>query len=259
MKLNFKKLGGGKPIIIMHGLFGASDNWLTVGKKLADHNSVYLLDLRNHGQSPHSDDFSFNGMVEDLLEFRSDHNLENISLVGHSLGGKIAMKYALRFPRYLDKLVIVDISPIDRNSSNIQFIVNIIQAMKTLDFTIIQSRKQADESLMQEIPNLAIRQFLLKNLTREKDNSLTWKLNLSAIEQNIQILREGVFSKKPFSGPTLFLRGGNSDYIPLQDEELIPQLFPDAKISTIAGAGHWVHADAPVEVTNQILSFLSNK
>ncbi len=259
MKLNYKKLGGGKPIIIMHGLFGASDNWLTVGKKLADTYSVYLLDLRNHGQSPHSDDFSFNGMIEDLLEFRSDHNLENISLLGHSLGGKIAMKYALRFPRHLDNLIIVDISPIDRDSSNIQFFINIIHAMKTLDFTIIQSRKQADESLKHEIQNIAIRQFLLKNLTRKKDNSLTWKLNLGAIEQNIHILKEGVFSKEPFSEPTLFLRGGNSDYIPLQDEELILRLFPYAKIATIAGAGHWVHADAPVEVTNQILSFLSEK
>lgn len=251
-------MGDGEPVVVLHGLFGVSDNWITVGKNLAEHHSVYLLDLRNHGKSPHSKDFNFDVMILDVLEFLADHQIDKISLVGHSLGGRLAMNFAFRYPHLLNHLIIIDSSPVYENQANIHIVAGIIQLMKSLDFSRIKTRNEADEALKIQIPNYAVRQLLLKNLKR-KDKHLAWKLNLNAIEQNLQIINEVVDSDQIFDGKTLFLRGEKSDYIPLIDQQSILELFPNAKIVTIQGAGHWVHADAPEEVTKQILAFLSKK
>jgi pimeloyl-ACP methyl ester carboxylesterase len=257
MKLFFRHFGEGQPLIILHGLFGQSDNWVTVGKKLAEQYSVYIPDQRNHGQSPHATVHTYPALADDLLEFIEEQELENIILVGHSMGGKAAMSFALEHPELIEKLVIVDISPRKYPERNIH--TQVITQMLSIDLGSTTSRSEVERILEQQISDQRIRYFILKNLYYKIPGKLGWRLNLEAINHNLDHLFDGISAEEPFKHPTLFIKGGNSDYILEQDIPAIEKLFPLASIKTISGATHWVHADAPEELLALIIDFLRHK
>ncbi len=251
MKLNFKEIGEGKPLIVLHGLFGSSDNWISIGRSLAETRKVYLIDQRNHGGSPHSNVFTYEAMAADLKEFVNDHSIEKFSLIGHSLGGKTAMLFATEYPTLVDKLIIVDIAPK-------QYPVHhdtIIEGLKSIDLTTLKSRGDADKALTPYVPVLGIRQFLLKNLKRTPEG-FGWKINLEVIEKEIIEVGKALPQNAVFNKPTLFIRGGMSNYIIEDDMELIRKHFPTANLVTVKGASHWVHAEKPQEFLDEVNQFL---
>ncbi len=233
-------MGSGPPFVILHGLFGISDNWHTVGKKLSEKYSVFLVDQRNHGQSPHSNEWDYKLMAEDLHELFIDNQIENAVLMGHSMGGKTAMLFAMTYPELLKKLVVVDIAPKTYPPQHDK----IIAALKAVNFNITHSRKAAEEILAGNIQEPAIRQFLLKNLEWEKPDQLRWKFNLDAISRNIETIDRS-FDIKVCEIPTFFIRGALSQYITDSDRETIKEYFPKSSLITVPDAGHWVHADNP--------------
>ena len=252
MRLHFKESGRGQPIVILHGLFGSLDNWLGVAPKLAEHFRVFLVDLRNHGQSPHSAEMDYPLMAEDVAEFLDTHGLATAVIMGHSLGGKVAMQFALTHPERVEKLIVADMAPRPYEPSH----AKIISALRALELDAFQSRQPVEETLAQEIPSLAVRRFLLKNLERNEAGKLFWKMNLRGIADNYPKLGQAISSPTAFTKPVLFIRGGKSKFITVADEPMIRQLFPQVEIQTIEGAAHWVHADKPEEFTSRVLKFL---
>lgn len=251
MKLNYKKLGEGQPLLILHGLFGMLDNWITLGKRYAEHFEVYLIDQRNHGKSAHCDEFTFEDLANDLMEFIDDHHLRGALMLGHSMGGKTLIEFANDHACFIDKMVIADIGP---KKAYVTGHLQLIDAMVQLDLDNIKSRKDAEEALKDPIPNLAIRQFLLKNLYWKEKDKLSWKFNLKAIKQNFDEVLTGMSDYK-IEVPTLFLKGGNSDYILPEDEGLILERFPNSQIITIPNAGHWLHAEKQDEFYRITMKF----
>jgi esterase len=253
MQLFFRVQGEGFPIIILHGLFGSSDNWLTVTKKLTENYKVYLVDQRNHGRSPHSDGFNYAVMAEDLNDFYNQNGIEEAFLIGHSMGGKVAMEFAVKHPEKVRKLIVADISPrfYPRHHDTI------IQGLKSIDLENTPNRAAADAALAEYVPELEVRQFLLKNLARENDK-FAWRVNLPAIEREIENIGEALSPDNKFSKPTLFIRGGKSQYILDEDVSLISDIFPDSELKTIEKAGHWVQAEAPVEFLAIVEQFLKS-
>jgi pimeloyl-ACP methyl ester carboxylesterase len=245
MELAFKRYGnpGDQPLIILHGLFGLSDNWVTFGKRIADENfDVIIPDQRNHGKSPHSDVFNYLAMTDDLLELVEKLELEKPILLGHSMGGKVAMRFAIEYPELVKKLEVVDISLKaygDRPHHRA-----IVQAMQSVDLSVLTSRTDAEEQLALKVPQERIRQFLLKNLHWKDKNSLEWRINLDGIAANLNQMFDAIQTAEVFTKPTLFIRGGASDYILPEDYPHIRHNFPRAEIITIEGASHWVHAEA---------------
>lgn len=250
MKLHYRILGEGKPMIILHGLFGFSDNWQTHAKKLADYYQVILVDLRNHGKSPWSDDFSYELMAEDVAELVNDLGLDEIILVGHSMGGKVAVQYAQKYEDTLEKLVVVDIG-LKEYPMHHEHILAGIHAV-TLDG--VQTRRQADEELGQFIDSEGVKQFLLKNLYWKEKGHLAWKMNVKVLEEKMPEILRALPSEELFV-PTLFIRGELSNYILDEDIDYITEQFPDSEVVTIENAGHWVHAEAPEEFLETLLSF----
>lgn len=251
MILNFKKIGEGKPLIILHGLFGSADNWFSISKELKEHFTLYLVDQRNHGDSPHSDDWNYEVMVEDLKELLESEKLEQIYLMGHSMGGKTAMNFALNYPEKVEKLIIADIAPRYYGVHH----QSILEGLNAIDLKTITSRKEADDQLAEYVPNLGERQFLLKSLGR-KDGGFVWKINLPVISKNIEIVGEPLEEGKSFDGLTLFLAGTKSNYIQQSDLEDIERFFPNSEVEFIADAGHWLHAEQPEAVVKEIEKFL---
>jgi len=254
MKLFCRQFGAGKPVVILHGLFGLSDNWVTFGRELGENYSVYIPDLRNHGQSPHSGVFDFPSLENDLAELMDDHGLNEIALIGHSLGGKTAMYFALHHPDRVNRLAIVDISlrksPPDREHQQL------LNAMLDVDFSNAKSRSDVDNQLKTTIKSTRLRQFLMKSVYWRDRHSLDWRLNLKGIDENLLSVFEGVSDSGVYEGPALFIRGGLSDYIRDTDLAELKMKFPGAEVKTIANASHWVHADAPGEFFNMVKSFL---
>lgn len=254
MELHYRTLGEGSPLIILHGLFGTSDNWQTLGKQFSETHKVYLLDLRNHGRSPHSDDFSYQLMTDDLLEFVEQHKLQDPIILGHSMGGKVAMNFAVQHPDKLSKLIVADIAPKAYPPHHDA----ILEGLRSIDLNTLQSRNDADAILAQKEDDVGTRMFLLKNLYRKEDNTFGWRLNIDAIEANLPGILDQVVSDTPFNKPTLFIRGGNSRYIkPEQDTAEIQTLFPQARIETIENTGHWLHAEKPQEFFALVNQFLN--
>lgn len=251
MKLNFKKIGSGKPLVILHGLFGSADNWFSISKELKDKYTLYLVDQRNHGDSPHSDEWNYKVMVADLKELLEDENLDKIYLMGHSMGGKTAMNFALTYPENVEKLIIADIAPRYYGIHH----QTILEGLNSIDLDRIESRKDADDQLAKYVPNLGERQFLLKSLGRE-NGGFAWKINLPVITKNIGIVGEGLSEGKTFAGPTLFLAGSKSKYIQQSDMADISNFFTDSDVEFIANAGHWLHAEQPAAVVEEIEKFL---
>lgn len=252
MELNYKEFGQGDPVIILHGLFGTSDNWQTIAKKLAEHYTVFILDQRNHGRSPHDDEFNYHLMAEDLKDFMEQHWIHQARIIGHSMGGKTAMQFALEYPDMVEKLVVVDIANQNYQGGH----EAIFKALFSLDLGNIKNRKEADAALETQIEDFGVRQFLLKNLSRNKSGQYEWKMNLPVIYKNYAAILSAVNGDYPFEGATLFVKGGLSDYITSDNFELTQTSFPNAELKTIEKAGHWVHAAAPAELLLLLDKFL---
>ena len=254
MKLFFRKFGSGQPVVILHGLFGLSDNWVTFARQLGEHYAVYVPDLRNHGQSPHSTVFDFSSLENDITELVEEIGSDRIFLIGHSLGGKTAMFFALHHPEIVRKLVVVDISlrksPPD---SEHQLLLN---AMMDVDFSEANSRSDVEKQLQQTVKSQKLRQFLMKNVYWRDRHSLDWRLNLRAINENLMSVFEGVDVSGSYPGPALFIRGGSSEYVRDSDLDDLKMKFPGSELETIANASHWVHADAPGEFYSLVKNFL---
>lgn len=252
MKLHFRILGDGEPLIVMHGVFGSSDNWQSVGKELAEQHKVYLVDMRNHGKSPHSEQFDYDVMAQDIIELMDDEGLDRAAILGHSMGGKVAMSLAMTYPSRVSRLVVVDIAPKSYPPHHQQ----IFEGFRSVALNTLTNRKEADEQMAKVISNIGVRQFILKNLERDDQGQFQWKLNLDVIERKANEVGSGLSTTAPYTGETLFIAGGNSDYILEADHASIQQLFPEAKIERIAGAGHWVHAERPQELKALVSDFL---
>jgi esterase len=251
MKLFYRELGKGQPIVILHGVFGSSDNWLTQAKILAEHYHVYSLDLRNHGQSPHDPVFDYPSMADDLREFVDTHSLKDPIVIGHSMGGKVAMNFAVAHPDKLSKLIVVDIAP---RPYNLEHYV-IMDGLKAVNIGSISSRNEADEQLSQFVAEADVRQFLLKNLQRKTEGGFTWKINLPVIDKNLSNIGLDLQYEGTFDKPTLFIRGGKSRYVRDEDMKRIQEIFPTAKLETL-DTGHWVQAEKPKEFVEVVRRWL---
>ena len=252
MQLHFKQLGCGEPLVLLHGLFGSGDNWFGVVPKLAEKFHVFAPDLRNHGHSPHHAEMDYPLMAADVEKFFAAQKIKSARVIGHSMGGKVAMQLALDFPARVKKLVVVDMAPRAYARAHDQ----IFTALLALDLAVFQTRTEIENALAPEIPSLNLRRFLLKNLSRDEQGKFVWKMNLRGVAENYSQLGKVLSGGKVFSNPALFIRGGKSDYIGTKDEAEILKLFPSAEIQTIATANHWVHADAPEEFVRMVLEFL---
>lgn len=253
MKLHSNILGEGTPFLFLHGFLGMGDNWKTLGGQFAEAGfQVHLLDQRNHGKSPHSDDFDYQIMADDVVDYCQQHELSEIILLGHSMGGKTAMLVAAQNPNLVKKLIVVDIAPKYYPPHHQQ----ILDGLTALDENNLSSRKQAEDLLKEFIPNKGIRLFLLKNLEREAQDKLCLKLNLSALKANIENVGEAFPEDLKFEGETLFIKGENSDYITSNDKDSIKKQFPKSEIISIPDAGHWVHAENSDAFYDAVLKFL---
>ena len=251
MKLNFRKNGSGPPLVILHGLFGSLDNWFSIAKELVDHYTLYLVDQRNHGDSPHSYEWNYGVMVEDLRELLDAEGLDSVFLMGHSMGGKTVMNFAVTYPERVRKLIVGDIAP-RYYPIHHQLI---LEGLNSLELSSLQSRKEADEQLAAFIPELGIRQFLLKSLGRDA-NGFAWKVNLSVITQHIEEVGKALDEGTVFEGPTIFLGGANSSYIQEKDLPDMKRHFPNCTWISIPNAGHWLHAEQPQAVVAEMRKFL---
>lgn len=253
MKLHSNIIGEGKPFIILHGFLGMGDNWKTLGKKYSELGyQVHLVDQRNHGRSPHSPEFSYKHLSADLLEYLNDHQLEDIILLGHSMGGKTAMDFACRHPELVKKLLIADIAP-KFYAPHHQTILDSLQA---LDFSEITSRNDAEDVLKNYIKEPGTRMFLLKNLYRKEKTTFGLRINLSTLTTKVEEIGKALTNDFTYNKPTLFLRGALSNYILNEDMELINAHFPNAELKTVANASHWLHAENPVDFFEYSASFI---
>jgi len=251
--LFYRQSGQGRPLIILHGLFGSSDNWFTHAKTFAGHYQVWLVDQRNHGQSPHHPEFNYRALTEDLGAFIQQHGIEQPVLLGHSMGGKTAMNFAVKNPDQVSKLIVVDIMP---KPYPVQH-DTILEGLQAVHRAVPASRAEADQLLAEHIPQEDVRQFLLKNLARDAAGKLTWRINLDAIDRNIEAIGAGLVFEGGYGGPTLFVNGARSNYYQGGDEELVQRYFPNAGWASL-DAGHWVQAERPREFADTVLHFLAD-
>ena len=253
MKLHSTILGEGKPMLILHGFLGMSDNWKTLGKEFADAGfQVHLIDQRNHGRSPHSEEFSYLLMAKDVKEYCDTHKLQNCILLGHSMGGKTAMLAATLFPHIFEKLIVADIAPKYYAPHHQQ----ILKGLQAVDAASLSSRGEAENLLSQYVKEEGIRLFLLKNLYWKTKGKLAFRFNLDSLVENVESVGEALPEKSVYSKPTLFLRGGNSNYITAEDKPLIKSHFPAAEIKTIPNVGHWLHAEDKNAFFTAVMRFL---
>ena len=256
MKLFYRHFGEGQPLIILHGLFGISDNWVSIARRLGEHYEVFVIDQRNHGQSPHSSTFNYFAMVDDLLEFMDDHQIVNPILIGHSMGGKVAMNFALEHPQKVHRLISVDMS-VRAYPARLQH-MEIIEAMLAVDFEKVHSRGEVELQIAPAIQSERIKMFVMKNLYRINSHRFAWRINIKDIDANLENVFVGVESPYQFEKPSLFIKGELSDYILQEDYKLIKQKFPQAEFTTIKGASHWVHAEKPKELCAVLSKFLEH-
>lgn len=253
MELHFEHYGQGHPLIILHGLFGSLDNWRTLSKAFAQSFTAFALDQRNHGRSPHSEVFTYQAMTADLREFMARQELTSAYILGHSMGGKVAMQFALTHPDMVDKLIVVDIAPKVYPPGH----DDVFAALYSFDPATLRSRQEADTALAQHLPDPALRQFLLKNLERSDSGSFNWRINLDGIRRNYYEMLKTFAANGQFRKPTLFIRGADSGYIRDTDVVTIKEIFPAAELITIPDTGHWVHAEVPREFAQVVSHFLT--
>lgn len=251
MKLFFRKIGEGTPIVVLHGVFGSSDNLYTASKAIAETGfAVYTLDARNHGQSPRNEEFSYELMADDLNQFLEEQNLQSPILMGHSMGGKVVMQYAMKY-RNFSKLIIIDIAPKFYPTHH----NHIIKGLNAIPLETLTSRKEAEEIFSQYVSDLGERQFLLKNLYRTEAGTFDWRINVPVLSREIYQIGGELNEIRIVEEPTLFLRGSESSYINDEDESTIKSIFKNAEIRTIQGANHWVHATKPLEFIENVVEF----
>ncbi|MFT7344451.1 MAG: esterase [Lentimonas sp.] len=250
MKLHHRILGEGTPLVILHGLFGYSDNWQTHGKKLAEYFRVILVDQRNHGHSEWTEDFSYELMADDLKELFDDLELSNVILLGHSMGGKTAMYFAQQHPDYLQKLLVVDIGIKTYPSHH----DSILKGLYSVKGEALTSRAKADEAMALHIDSVGVRQFLAKNLYWKEKGLLAWRMNIPLLDREMDKILAGIPDSEVLL-PTLFIRGLMSNYILDEDIDSLEMAFPDMKLISIENAGHWVHAEAPEPFIEAVLAF----
>ncbi len=261
MKLFFRKYGSGPPLFILHGLYGSSDNWVTIAKNLGSRFTVYLPDARNHGHSPHSDEHDYDLMARDIYELTGELKIVKFFLAGHSMGGKTAISFAIRWPEKISGLLVADISPFTSGKEYHLFYNQhntILNAILSVDLKSVRSRTGAEMILSQKIASEKIKGVIMKNLERETGNTFRWKINAPALLKNLENIMGGVApsasSDYTTTGfPVIFLRGEESGYIPENDLADIKMLFPAAEIINVPGAGHWIHADRPDVVIANLL------
>ncbi len=247
-------IGSGEPLIILHGFLGMGDNWKTLANRFSANHEVHLVDQRNHGRSFQDDDFSYEVLVEDLLIYLDHHDLKQVNVLGHSMGGKTAMLFAVEHSNRVKKLIIADIAP-KFYPPHHQYILD---ALNEVDFSKVASRNDIDLILQKHIPEMGIRQFLMKNVYRIEKDKLAYRFNLVVLEDNIDEIGVALPPRTFFEGPVLFLKGALSGYITDQDEALIKGHFPDSRIVSIANASHWLHAENPVDFYDNVVGFLEN-
>jgi len=240
-------------ILILHGLFGSKRNWQSIARQLGEKFQVFTLDLRNHGESEHHEDMTYQAMADDMFQFILEHSIKNVSVIGHSMGGKVAMQMALQRPEIINRLVVIDIAPVKyQHGFN-----DLIDSLRDLPLEQISNRQDADEHLKATVQPESLRQFLLQNLKNSEDG-FRWRINLDAIEANIDTLMDFPVNQERhlFQNPVLFLKGENSDYIKHQYEREIFKIFSRALFITVAGTGHWLHAENPGFVVREIGKFI---
>ena len=250
--LHSKIIGEGKPLLILHGYFGNGDNWKSIANNLQDSFQIHLIDQRNHGRSFHSDAFDYELMVEDLRNYIKHHQLEKVHLLGHSMGGKTVILFAVEYPELVTKLIVADISPRMYPPHH----HDILDALNSIDFTIQNSRKLVDLKLAELIPEVGVRQFLLKSVYWREKGKLDFRFNLDSLTENNNEVGAALPSFTVFEGETLFLKGENSGYISSNEEPIINAHFPNHKIVSIKNAGHWLHAENPKDFLSALKDFL---
>lgn len=253
-KINFKSFGEGDPVIIMHGLLGMLDNWHSFAKKLAKDYLVYIVDLRNHGKSFHSDEMNYKLMADDILGFMEKNGIPKATLLGHSMGGKVGMQFALDQPSMVSNLIVVDMAPIAYSGGHQE----ILDALLSVDIDNAEERADVENHLMSRIQSKPIVWFLMKNLSRKKEGGFKWKANLESLNRNYREILQEISGQSPYEGDSLFIKGENSDYLNDRALPLIRELFPNFQRVEIEGAGHWVHADAPKATLKAVKQFLAS-
>lgn len=240
MKLNFRKFGQGEPVLILHGLFGCSDNWQRLGKQLAENYEVFLIDQRNHGKSPHTEEFSYHELSDDLLEFIHDQQITGCYLIGHSMGGKAVMTFAQQWEELILKMIVVDMGVKAYPPHN----ELVVEALQTVDFNLHNTRKEVEKVVSSIIPESSVVQFLLKNLYWKEKGKLAWRFNMPVLIEHMPTI---LYALPPTvsSVECLFLSGGASNYVLPSDHAEIKKIFPNASFETVPNAGHWVHAESP--------------
>lgn len=263
--LNYRKTGKGSPFVILHGLYGSSDNWISIARMLEERFTIFIPDLRNHGKSPHTPTHTYQDMVDDLVRFFKDHHLEKAIVLGHSMGGKLAMMFASEYPELVTGLIVADIAPKNYNSETRPFKTvlqheMILGLMEELNLVAVKSRKEIDYFLSDKLKEITLRQFLLKNIHRNKEGDFEWKINVPILKYALSSITSEVNSdwfadRKPILNyPVTFLRGLDSDYISDQDFISIREIYPEARLIDIPDAGHWLHAEQPEKFIAAVLS-----
>lgn len=245
--------GAGQPFLILHGYFGMSDNWKTLGNQFSENYEVHLIDQRNHGRSFHSDEFDYELLVEDLYAYIQHYNLEKVILLGHSMGGKVAMLFAVTYPAFVDKLMVADISPKYYEPHH----QPILAALNSVNFLLHNTRSKVEEVLRIYMKDEGVLQFMLKNVYRKTKDKLAFRFNLHSLTINNSEVGEALSSFTHFDGATLFLKGENSNYITSEDIPLISAHFINSKVVTVKNAGHWLHAENPTQFYSEVITFLS--
>lgn len=252
--LNFKKYGNGSPsLLIIHGFLGSLDNWHTLASLWGEASlTVYSLDMRNHGRSPHTATHTIADMVEDIYDFMHEHYIDEAILLGHSMGGKVVMQFALTYPEKVSRLIVADMAPREYKHGHDE----VFKAIESVDLKTIKSRKEADEAMHPYLGDFSTRQFVLKNLERKENGEYDWKFNYDTLKRDYEDILKPIYSNKTFDKPVLFLKGELSLYVKERDYEHIHQLFPQAKIVSLPDAGHWLHADQPQLFYEKVLEFI---
>ncbi len=255
MKLFYRETGSGEPVIVLHGLFGMSDNWMTVARKIGERYRVIIPDMRNHGRSPWAESMTYETLVQDVRELLNNLNLTTVRLIGHSMGGKTAMLFSLQYPEMVKQLVVVDMAP---KTYRRPLFKEFIRQLLKIDLKGLSTRKEADERLAQTIKAEPIRQFLLKNLYRDDELRFQWRIHLQSLQDHLDNILRFPDIRKRSSVSALFLRGDQSDYITDADIPLIKRFFPQSELITIPNATHWLHADAPEALCEALKQFFNS-